>query len=213
MKWFESRILWGSLLVLGGAVILLENLGIVDFGGLFWALLFALGGVVFLSIFFQNRLLWWALIPGVSLLGVGLLIALGELLPNVSDNLGGTIFLGSIAVAFLVIYFLDRKNWWALIPAGVLLTLAAVAGLDQILTGEGTGGIFFLGMGATFGLLALLPNPKGPMRWAWIPAGVLALMGFLFLAAAENLFNYIWPAVLILGGGFLMLRGLLPRQR
>ena len=63
-KWLESRILWGSLLILGGILFLLQNLNIIQVGGLFWAILAVLGAVFFFYIFFSNRLNWWALIPG-----------------------------------------------------------------------------------------------------------------------------------------------------
>ena len=74
-----------------------------------------------------------------------------------------------------------------------------------------TGGVFFLGLGLTFAVVALLPTSAGRMAWAWIPAGVLALMGLLLMAAAGNLIGYLWPLVIILAGGFLILRTLLGR--
>jgi len=70
--------------------------------------------------------------------------------------------------------------------------------------GGSSGGIFFLGLGITFALLALLPTSGGQMRWAWIPAGILGLMGILIIFAAENLINYIWPSALILAGILLV---------
>ena len=213
MKWLESRVLWGSLLILGGLIFLLENLGLFELGGLFWALLLALAGIFFVTMFAQNRGNWWALIPGFTLLSVALLVALDELAPSVSQWLGGSLVLGGIGLSFLAIYLVERQNWWALIPGGVMITLAVIAGLDEAMPGLGTGGIFFIGLGLTFTLLALLPGSQGQMRWAWIPAGILLVMGLLFLATAEKLAAYVWPLALILGGGYLILRTLLPRRR
>lgn len=206
MKWLESRILWGGLLILAGLFFLLQNIGLFRLGDLFWSLMMGLAGIFFLSLFIQNRANWWALIPGCTLLGVAVVIGLGVLWPAAEDVLGGSIVLGSIGVSFIIIYLLDRQNWWALIPAGVMGTLTIVAGLDNILPGMETGGVFFLGLGATFALLALVPTPQGSMRWAWIPAFVLLLMGFLLIVAVTNLINYIWPVALIIAGGLLVFR-------
>jgi hypothetical protein len=211
MRWLESRVLWGGMLILGGVMFLLQNLGILPLGNLFWALLLALAGVFFLSIFFQQRANFWALIPGFTLFSITILIALEWLFPNMAGKLGGPIVLGGIGASFIVIYLIDRENWWALIPGGVMLTLTVITSLDSALPGFETGGIFFLGLGLTFALLGALSNPDSDLRWAWIPAGILVLAGVLFVAAAENLLVYIWPAGLILIGGYLIFRALQAR--
>jgi hypothetical protein len=92
---------------------------------------------------------------------------------------------------------------------GVLATLALVAFVDTGKSSLASGGIFFLGLGLTFALVALLPNSIGPMRWAWIPAGILGVIGILLLASQEYLINYVWPAALIIGGALLIIRALL----
>jgi hypothetical protein len=211
VRWMGSRVLWGSLLILAGVMFLLQNLGVFRFGDLFWGLLFILGGGVFLSIFLQDRLQWWWIIPGFTLLGIGLIISLTVLMPGFMAVIGGSIILGGIGLAFLIVYLLDHERWWALIPAGTMLTLAVVAAISQALPGMETGGVFFLGLGLTFAVVALLPTSAGRMTWAWIPAGVLALMGLLLMAAADSLIGYLWPLIIILAGGFLILRTLLGR--
>jgi hypothetical protein len=110
-------------------------------------------------------------------------------------------------LSFLVIYALNRDHWWAIIPGGVLLSVAVMVGLEPLL-GDGDLGvaIFFLGMAATFGAVALLPSPSGNMRWAWIPAGVLFILGVVFFGIAVAAFKYIWPAAIILAGLFILYR-------
>jgi hypothetical protein len=211
-RWMGSRILWGSLLILAGVMFLLQNLGVFRFGDLFWGVLFILGGGAFLAGFLQDRTQWWAIIPGLTLLGIGVIISLTVLAPGFMAIIGGSIVLGSIGLAFLIIYLLDREKWWALIPAGTMLTLTLVAAISQAVPGMETGGIFFLGLGLTFAVVALLPTSAGRMNWAWIPAGILALMGLLLMAAAGSLIGYLWPLVIILAGGFLILRTLLGRS-
>lgn len=56
--------------------------------------------------------------------------------------LAGPAFLGSIGVGFALVYLADRSHWWAIIPGGVLGTLAAVAAIDEVGYGDiETGGI------------------------------------------------------------------------
>ena len=206
MKWITSRVFWGLLLIAGGVIFLLENLNILEVGGLFWAVLFAIAGLVFLTVFIGDRQHWWALIPGIILLAIGSLIFLDAVSPQATERLGGVIVLGGIGLAFLIVYLVNRANWWALIPAGVMFTLAAVALLEGTMSDFETGGIFFLGLGLTFLLVALLPTPDGYMRWAFVPAGVLLLIGILMTAALTQVINFVWPLTLILAGLFLVLR-------
>jgi len=212
MKNLESRILWGVLLIAGGVLFLLESLGIVTVGDIIWPILIGIASLVFLFIFLtapQSN--WWAAIPGFVLLGLTGTIALDELAPAVGETWSGSLFLGGIALAFWVIYLVNTDYWWAVIPGGVLLTLAVVAGLSEVMEGVEMGGVFFFGLGLTFGLLAFLPTPEGRLKWALIPAIVLLVMGALVTAAAAQLINYLWPALMILGGLYLLYRVLRSR--
>jgi hypothetical protein len=208
MKIFESRIFWGGILILAGFLFLVQNLGLFQVGSLFWIVLLALGGVFFLSIFFQNKLNWWALIPGLTLLSIGGVVLVNWLTPVSGDRWSATILLTGIGLSFALIYLVASQNWWAIIPAGVLFTLALIAGVQKYFPSLETAGLFFLGLGLTFALVAILPNPEGEMRWAWIPAGILLLLGAIFLVAGENMLDYVWPVILILAGGLFIVRAL-----
>jgi hypothetical protein len=209
MKFLSSRLFWGLVLVIGGVLLLLDTFGIFKGGALFWTILSGAAGLLFLSLFVTNHDNWWALIPGIIFLALSATIGLNSFLPGFSDtNMGGTIILGGIALSFLLVYFAERMNWWAIIPAGVMTTIAIVAVLDTNTSSIASGGIFFLGLGITFALVAVLPTSVGQMRWAWIPAGILGLMGVLILIAAEDLINYIWPLALILAGIVLVVRSI-----
>ncbi len=210
-KLLESRLFWGVVLIVGGVLFLLQNLFGIQLGALFWSILFVLGGLFFLSVYWTERSNWWAIIPGFVFIGIGLTIGLGALFPAAADILGGTIILGSIGLSFLVIYLLNRDFWWALIPAGVLLTLAVVISLESVLTEFGFVSLFFLGMALTFAVVALLPTSQGRMSWAWIPAGILGIMGIIFGAFSGAFMAYVTPIVLILGGGYLVVRSLVKR--
>jgi hypothetical protein len=73
----------------------------------------------FLAVFVRDRPKWWALIPAYVLLAEGLfvgLIGLGVL----DDLLVAAYVLFAIAIPFFVVYARDRRQWWALIPGGIL---------------------------------------------------------------------------------------------
>ena len=209
MKVLSSRLFWGVMLVLGGILLLLDTFDIFRGGALFWTIIGAIAGILFLSLFITNRDHWWALIPGTIFIAISATIGLDTFMPGFSDtNLDGPILLGGIALSFLFVYIAERSYWWAIIPAGVMATIAIVAVLDSSTTGAASGGIFFLGLGLTFALVAVLPTNTNQMRWAWIPAGILGLMGILILLAAEDLINYIWPSALIIVGVLMVGRSL-----
>jgi len=207
MKRFDVRTVGAILLIVVGILLLLQNLGIL--GGvvaLIWSLIFGAGGAVFLYVFLTNRTQWWAIIPGFGLLGLAALIALDQFVPQVGDVLGGTILLGGIGLAFWVIYFVNREHWWAVIPGGVLVTLALIVGLESVFEGDEMAGILFLGLGLTFGVLYFLPTPQGRMKWAIFPAAILLVMGLLFTVAAIGAFQYLGALALILVGLYFLFR-------
>jgi len=206
MKKFSSLILpivGGLLLVALGVLLFLNNLDVID---LDWSLLIgpiiALGGLVFLFVYIFDRKNWWALIPALTLLGLGATILLDALNIPFAETISGAILFLAIGLSFWLIYINNSSNWWAIIPGGVLWSLAAVT-----LMPEGTWisrGIFFLGLGLTFLLVYLLPKPEGRMKWALYPAVALFLVGLLASIGASNLIKFIWPVVLLAGGVVLL---------
>lgn len=209
MRPMDARIIWGILLIAIGLIFLLQTLGLLSGGiALLWALLLGGAGIISLYIFLLQRANWWALIPGITLLSLAVLITLDQLAPSSSDTYGGTILLGGIGLSFWMVYVSNPSHWWAIIPAGTMTSLAVVALLDELLLQAETGGVFLIGLGLTFGLLATLPPRQRQMRWAFIPAAVLLLIGFLTTSGLEALFGMIWPVFLILAGIYLMVRTL-----
>jgi len=211
-----KRIFIGAALIVVGGLFMVQQIFHLPFhlGGLLVAAIFALAGAAFLYVLFNNRENWWAAIPGFVLLGLGALIASGELFPVFASRFGGSLFLGSIGAAFLVVYLIKRDNWWAIIPAGVLFTLALVAGVAQY-DGMASGAMFFLGIAATFAVLGLMPVGRN-QKWPWIPAGICAVLGTMLMLGSSALLNsvagLIWPAILVLGGGFLIARTFMKKK-
>lgn len=215
MKALPTRLIAGLFLIGAGALFLLQNLRIIRLGGvgdLFVAAFFGLGALAFLTVFLANREHWWSLIPAGALFGIGGLIGMDRLLPGVASALGGSFFLGSLSLSFWLIFAAHRKHWWAIIPGGILLTLAAVAGGGNLFAGSFGGVLFFLGLSATFGALYVLPSAKdkGHTRWALIPAIFCLGMAFVVAASLSTLAGAIWPLGLILLGLYLLVR---PRRQ
>jgi hypothetical protein len=119
------------------------------------------------------------------------------------EDYGGAIFLGGIGLSFFAVYLTDRvERWWALIPGGVLVTLGGMTIAAERFGEFQTAGFFFLGLAATFLLVAVLAG----MNWAYWPALVLGIMGFLGIASLLDIANYLWAVVLIGAGGFMLIR-------
>lgn len=202
MRRIDPRLFIGILLVLGGVLALLDVQGIIsNAGGIFWGLVFAAGGIGLIFLMFNDRSNWWAAFPAFTLLG----LAASAFLPESLQAYGGLVFFIGISAAFWWVYFTDRARWWAIIPAGVLLTLGVVSAVDNIMAGRETGGFFFLGLGITFLLVALLPS-TGQRSWALIPGILLVLFGIVLGVPFFGFASYFWPAVLIVLGGFLVFR-------
>ena len=141
-----------------------------------------------------------------SLISIGILILLSEFFPRQEADWGGAIVLGGIGLSFWLVYLLHREHWWAIIPGGVLFTLAGVTIADAYISNSE--GIFFLGLGLTFCLVGLLSTPHGRMKWAYIPGGILLVMGILMTPFFQEYALYFLGGGLILAGGYILLRNL-----
>lgn len=200
MKRVDFRILIGAGLIVMGALMLLERLGLfrgaVD---LFWGAVFLIGGAYFLYRFASNPSIdWWAAIPGFALVG----LASESLLPRMFGDWGGLFFLGALGLSFFAVYLSGRHRWWAIIPGGVLITLAVITVLEEGLGVQETGGFLFVGLGLTFLLVAVAAS----MRWAYIPGVILLAFGAVLGTTYVGALDFLWPAALVVCGLLLIWR-------
>lgn len=205
----NSTMLWGLLLIALGSFFFLQATGILGaLSSLFWTLVFAAGGAVFLYLFLtglHDR--WWAAIPGFTLMGLAAVIFYDKFAPPFFSDIGGAIFLGSIGIGFLAIFFTNRHLWWAVIPGGALMSVAGVVVASQFGDWINPGSVLFIGLGLTFALLGLLSTYLNTnLRWAYIPAAVMLVMGLVVVTPFAGAANYIWALGLIAVGAFLVLR-------
>ncbi len=198
MKRLDPRVILGLLLLTGGVLALLQAMGYLEnASSLFWGGIFAVLGLLFLSLLFGGH--WWSLFPGFALLAIGVLI----FLPEEADDLGGLVFLGGIGLAFWLAYATDRADrWWALMPAGALTTLAAVSVIGEHSSERYTAAVFFLGLAITFLLVRVLAG----MRWANWPALVMGVFAVLAFLSLLDISNYVGAAALIGAGMYILFR-------
>ncbi len=79
----------------------------------------------FLVVFLRDRAQWWALIPTYVLVAVGLMVGLIEV-GILNDLIIPAYVMFAISIPFIVVYARDSRQWWALIPGGIM----AVIGLS-----------------------------------------------------------------------------------
>ena len=156
----------------------------------------------FIAVFLRDRLQWWALIPAYVLLVVAAMILLSEtfLLP---DSFEATFILTAIALPFLAVYLRDQTQWWALIPAYVLLSIGIMIPLEDF----GILNDFLIPAYVMFVIaipffVVYIRNPK--QWWPLIPGGIMAAFGLSFLLVEA--FQYVFPALVILVGFLILLR-------
>jgi NhaP-type Na+/H+ or K+/H+ antiporter len=121
----------------------------------------------------------------------------------------GTLVLWAIALAFWIVYLVNRRNWWAIIPAGPLtvIGLMPLLSLSDVPV-QFTGGVFFLGLSAVFGLIYLVNRRDPQMFWPVYPAAVLLAIGIGVSVFGQNW----WPLVLVALGVVLLARALVARR-
>jgi hypothetical protein len=108
----------------------------------------------FLVVFLRNRSNWWALIPCYVLLAIGIMVALIEL-RVLNDLLIPAYVLLAIAIPFFVVYARDPKQWWPLIPSGIL-TIIAVSFLLATEAVRYVGAVVLIGAGTVILVLQLV---------------------------------------------------------
>ena len=206
----KNRTFLSFLLIFMGIAFLLNNFGVFgNIGDLMVAVVFGIVSLIGWGFYLKNRKHWWLLFPTAVFGGIAGTMVI-ENVGFLPDYLGGGLFLLALASAFWVVFVVESQHWWAAIPAGVLSTLAFVAMVDGATHSDITANIFFLGLGLTF-TIVWLNRRTSNTTWAKWPA--MILLGFsLFVAVAENM-HQLWPIILILVGGWLIIKNFTNRKK
>lgn len=183
----------GLLLLLAGAATLLRGRGAVGLvAEMIW-----LGGLGLAA-----AVLWRLLSrPGRTAVRLVVHAALTLTAAATASALSGPAVLGGVALAFWLTYITPQRGrartGWALIPAGAVTTLAAVAAVDALAPRWDEGVFFLLGMTATFTAVYLLPREAGGGRWAVAPALVFAGLTVVANDPSGALARWAFPLALI----------------
>jgi hypothetical protein len=172
-------------------------------GDLVGTVVLTLVALPFLVVYLRNRGHWWALIPSFILLAIALMLLLTSL--NVlSDEMIGPFVLYAIAIPFLVVYFINRDNWWALIPAYAMIVIGTMVGLIEtdVLGDLLIPAYIMLAIAIPF-FVVYFRNKEN--WWALIPGGITGLIGLGFLLS-EPIGRFLLPAALIAAGVWVLLR-------
>jgi len=195
------------MLFLGMTTLMVDNIGGEWIGSLFLFLI----ALSFFVVYMNNRARQWALL-------VAYILFVLSIAPAMASGRGdtaayyGSVFLFAVALPFFVVYFRMEENWWAIIPAGVLTTLAIIAGAaiaGWIKDGNDNGfaNAFLMGgLAATFAVVWL----RHAKDWAKIVTIILAVLavGSIFFASYTEIF---WPVALVLAGAYLLFTALRPK--
>ena len=192
----------GGMLLMGSLMLMIESIPGEWIGS---AVLFYLA-LVFTIVYLLRRAAWAAIVAYVMFCTAFTpLMAMGP-----RPELTGGLLLCALALPFLFIYLRSpQTRYWALIPFGVLITIALTAtyvllpGLPGPAYDErlATAGLY-LGISITFAVLWL----RHHKRWAMFVA-----FAALLLAGLNSLIGdwpQIWPVVAVIAGLYLIYNGL-----
>ncbi len=196
----------GVMLFLALTTLLVDNIGGEWIGSMFLFLI----GLSFLIVYLNNRTRTWALLVAyiLGVLSIAPALAAGGSMAAYF----GPVFLFAVALPFFIVYLRDAKNWWAIIPAGVMTTLAiisafAIAGMIQDASEGGyANAVLMGGLAATFAVVWL----RHSREWAKIVTIVLAALAVvsIFFATYSQI---LWPIAIIVAGGYLLFIALRPK--
>ncbi len=178
----RASLFWGVLLIGGGALALADQLGYIEnLSPTLWIFVFAAVSLLgFISYATSGLQQWWWLFPAGVFGGLAIIIALATNNVN-SAAVGSPLFFG-LLLPFAAAYFTDRtRNWWALIPGGIMLFLALTTLMVDNVRGEWVGAMFLLLIALAF-LFVYLSNRT--RTWALLVAYIVGVLSIAPMLAA-----------------------------
>ena len=192
----ERGRLIGLALVAAGVLALLSSIPIFRLLPSFiWLLLLLLVGAVVWSSSYVRLQFWQRLV---------IYVMVGIYATASTGVFAGAAATGFIAMAFLLTWTNNSRNWWALPPGGVMTAVTLVILLGNFFPGWQTAPLFMLMLSATFTVLYLLPKERGGQQWARYPALATILITLIMNDPSGRTPSWLVPLLLI-GSGALIL--------
>jgi hypothetical protein len=152
------------------------------------------------------------LAPGLVLIGLGVMFAIVQL-----TGVGGEAVVAVIGGALLIAYAFTR-HYGYLVPGGILTGLG-LGIIWQAAVLSDAGGAVLVGLGAgflTIYLVDLFVRGNGALWWPIIPGGITLTIGLLLETGNGGTLEGaapLWPIILVVIGGVLLLRQLASSPR
>ena len=196
----RAGLVWGTLLILLGVLSLLD-MYVVELGSWVWILVLVASALLATGLYLRDRSDWGMLIAAYVLWAVAFLVLLVTF-DILHDEAVAFYVLLAIALPFLAVWYRDRAQWWALIPAYVLTAVGLMVGLIGLgVLSELLVPAFVL-LAIAFPFFVVYARDRSQW-WSLIPGGVLAVIGLSFLIAEGAL--AIVGSVLLIGVGLWFL--------
>jgi hypothetical protein len=193
-KWIN--LFWGIILIAAGALFLAQNLGYLDQLELpVLMVVFAVVSLLFFVSYFITGLQNWGwLFPAFIFAALALVLWLQA--QGIEGAWMGVPVLVAVALPFLVAFALaPRQNWWALIPAWVMIVISAILFFAEEAQGEWIGALVLFSIGFPFLIVYLADRENW---WALIPAWTLLVIGLIVLLSTQVQGE--WIAIIVLLG-------------
>jgi hypothetical protein len=178
----KSNLFWGILLIGSGVLALVQQAGYLDqLPEGVWMWVFALVSLVALVMYVLSGWREWGWLFPVGVFG-GLAVTVALATRGVNSSaVGSPLFVG-LLIPFIAAYLTDRsRNWWALIPGGVMFFLALTTLLADSARGEWIGSLFLFMIG--FGFLVTYLSNRTHI-WALLVAYIMGVLGIAPLMAS-----------------------------
>lgn len=172
----RSSLFWGILLIGAGVLALGAQLGYIrDLTATSWIFVFAVISLIALVSYAMSGWTQWGWLFPAGIFG-GLAITITLATNNLNTAaVASPLFVG-LLIPFGAAYLTDRtRNWWALIPGGVMLFLTLVTLLVDYTSGDEWVGALFLFMVAISFFVVYLNNRI--RWWALLVAYITGVLG------------------------------------
>ncbi len=196
MKVYRMGLFWGLLLIGAGVIALGQQLGYIQqfTDPQFWIWVFAIISLASVVEYAMSGWKHWGwLFPAGVFGGVALVLTLAINDVN-SAAVASPIFFG-LLIPFAAAYLTDRRrNWWALIPGGIMLFLGLTMLMIDNVGGEWVGAMILLMCAFAFLIVYLTDQTR---TWALLVAYIIGVLSMgPMLAASNNMGAYFGAVVM-----------------